>query len=240
MLRHASLKLIACCLALSACVTINVYFPAAAAEKAADKIIEDVWGGEKSSEPATKSEDNKQTAVPRTQLRSACCWRPPRRVLDFIVPPAQAQANLNVDTPAVRQITQSMEARHAQLKKYYDAGSIGLTRDGLVQVRDQNLVPLPERNAVRKLVAEENADRTNLYREIAAANGHPEWEDRHPHDVRRALGQQSRRRLVLPGRLRRSLEAEMSRAGSPKAPKKEPRMLRGSSFPGRRFLRVVG
>jgi uncharacterized protein len=174
MLRHAS-KLIACCLALSACVTINVYFPAAAAEKAADKIIEDVWGGEKSSEPATKPDDDKQTAVhdaaaQRVLLAAAAS------VLDFIVPPAQAQANLNIDTPAVRQITQSMEARHAQLKKYYDAGSIGLTRDGLVQVRDQNLVPLPERNSVRKLVAEENADRTNLYREIAAANGHPEWE----------------------------------------------------------------
>ena len=28
---------------LPACVTINVYFPAAAAEKAADKIIEEVW-----------------------------------------------------------------------------------------------------------------------------------------------------------------------------------------------------
>jgi hypothetical protein len=28
---------------LSACVTINVYFPAAAAEKAADKIIDEVW-----------------------------------------------------------------------------------------------------------------------------------------------------------------------------------------------------
>jgi hypothetical protein len=28
---------------LSGCVTINIYFPAAAAEKAADKIIEEVW-----------------------------------------------------------------------------------------------------------------------------------------------------------------------------------------------------
>lgn len=28
---------------MSACVTINIYFPAAAAEKAADKIIDDVW-----------------------------------------------------------------------------------------------------------------------------------------------------------------------------------------------------
>ena len=33
------------CLAitLSACVTINIYFPAAAAEKAADKVIDEVW-----------------------------------------------------------------------------------------------------------------------------------------------------------------------------------------------------
>lgn len=30
-------------LALSACVTINIYFPAAAAEKAADQIIDDIW-----------------------------------------------------------------------------------------------------------------------------------------------------------------------------------------------------
>lgn len=37
---------------LSACVTINIYFPAAAAEKAADKIIEEVWQleGEKKEE----------------------------------------------------------------------------------------------------------------------------------------------------------------------------------------------
>lgn len=28
---------------ISACVTINIYFPAAAAEKAADRIIDDVW-----------------------------------------------------------------------------------------------------------------------------------------------------------------------------------------------------
>ncbi|MGQ0442136.1 MAG: hypothetical protein ACT4OH_01645 [Methylophilaceae bacterium] len=28
---------------LPACVTINIYFPAAAAEKVADKIIDDVW-----------------------------------------------------------------------------------------------------------------------------------------------------------------------------------------------------
>ncbi len=39
-------------LALPACVTINIYFPAAAAEKAADKIIDEVWQIKKDAEPA--------------------------------------------------------------------------------------------------------------------------------------------------------------------------------------------
>ena len=185
MLRHASLKLIACCLALSACVTINVYFPAAAAEKAADKIIEDVWGADKSSDSTTKREDNKQTAIPDAAGAQRMLLAAAASVLNFVVAPANAQANLNIDTPAIRQLTQSMEARHGQLSKYYGSGAIGLTRDGLVSVRDQNLVPLPERNSVRKLVAEENADRSNLYREIAAANGKPEWEA----DIRRTFAE---------------------------------------------------
>lgn len=41
----ASRWLLAAVLAMSAsaCVTINIYFPAAAAEKAADRIIDEVW-----------------------------------------------------------------------------------------------------------------------------------------------------------------------------------------------------
>ncbi|HMN44295.1 MAG TPA: YdbL family protein [Povalibacter sp.] len=169
MARYFPLQLAAITLALSACVTINVYFPAAAAEKAADKIIEDVLGDSASS-------SNKRSSLvdgaSRTLLAATA------GVLNFLVPTAQAQsqADLNIATPAVRQLTQSMEARFAQLKKYLDSGAVGFTRDGLVEVRDQNLVALPERNAVRKLVADENADRANLYREIATANGHPEWE----------------------------------------------------------------
>lgn len=38
-----SISLLTVIVGLSACVTINIYFPAAAAEKAADKIIDDVW-----------------------------------------------------------------------------------------------------------------------------------------------------------------------------------------------------
>lgn len=170
--KFRALLCLAACLGVAACVTINVYFPAAAAEKAADKIIDDIWGGE--GQPPAKADD-KRSALPSQSNEVVLAAA--HSILNLFVPTAQAaQADLNVSTPAVRQLTQSMEERHARLKKYYDAGAIGLTRDGLVEIRDQNLVPLPERNSVRKLVADENADRANLYREIATANGHPEWE----------------------------------------------------------------
>jgi len=43
---------LAAALMLQACVTINIYFPAAAAEKAADKIIDEVWQLQKPAAPA--------------------------------------------------------------------------------------------------------------------------------------------------------------------------------------------
>ena len=32
-------------LILSACVTVNIYFPAAAVQRAADEIVKETWGG---------------------------------------------------------------------------------------------------------------------------------------------------------------------------------------------------
>jgi uncharacterized protein YdbL (DUF1318 family) len=69
-----------------------------------------------------------------------------------------------------------MEARHKQLAPYYTSGAIGMTTDGDITLRDQKLVPLQERNTVKGLVSKENSDRSALYKEIAKANGHPEWE----------------------------------------------------------------
>jgi uncharacterized protein YdbL (DUF1318 family) len=69
-----------------------------------------------------------------------------------------------------------MRARHARLLPYYNSGAIGLTDNGLVAVRDAKAVPLSARQTVNQLVADDNRDRMALYREIAAANGHPEWE----------------------------------------------------------------
>lgn len=89
---------------------------------------------------------------------------------------ALAQGNLEIDTPAIAALKESMQRRHAQLEPLYSAGAVGLAADGNVAVRDVSAVPLAQRGQVNSLVAAENADRAALYREIARANGHPEWE----------------------------------------------------------------
>lgn len=165
--------LVAGMLVLAACVTINVYFPAAAAEQAADKIINDVL----STEPEDSKPDNNETAGSRFDPASMLA-AVSHKMLDFVVPAAHAQAvDIDISSPGVRRIQASMKARNAQLEKYYESGAVGFTADAMVAVRDLNSVPLRERNGVRQLVADENSDRSALYREIAVANGHPEWED---------------------------------------------------------------
>ncbi|MFV0662820.1 YdbL family protein [Denitromonas sp.] len=98
---------------------------------------------------------------------------------------AQAQGNLEVNTPAISAVKSSMAQRHVQLAPLYTSGAVGLKADGSLAIHDANAVPLAQRGKLNALVAAENGDRSTLYREIAAANGHPEWAD----DIRRTFAQ---------------------------------------------------
>ena len=90
---------------------------------------------------------------------------------------AQAQADLEINTPAITRLRESMRQRYReQLRPYFVSGAVGLTRDGLVAMRDANAVPLAQRQQVNAIIAAENQDRAALYKEIANANKHPEWE----------------------------------------------------------------
>lgn len=89
---------------------------------------------------------------------------------------AQAAADLEINTPAIAAVKNSMQARHGNLAGFYSSGAIGLTKDGLIAVKDASAVPLKDRQSLNSLVSAENNDRNTLYKEIAAANGHPEWE----------------------------------------------------------------
>jgi uncharacterized protein YdbL (DUF1318 family) len=152
----------------AACVTINVYFPAEAAEKAADRIIKDVYGEQPAPPPATEPRSRLQHQSVPARYRYG--------LLDWLVSPAHAEADLSVNTPAIRQIKADMEQRHRQLAPHYASGAVGMTHNGEIVVRDLTLIPLKDRNTVKQLVAKENRDRGALYAEIARANDHPEWE----------------------------------------------------------------
>lgn len=154
---------------LAACVTINIYFPSAEAREAAEQIVDDILGeGAKQQPPG--SDDQSRHFIPADRAIAF-------NLIDLLISPAEAaQPKFEANTPGVRKLQASMKQRHASLKGYYQSGAIGFTRDARVGTRDLAAVPLKQRGQVKNLVKAENQDRDQLYKEIARANGHPEWE----------------------------------------------------------------
>ena len=169
MKRSRTLKwstLLAGLLALSACVTINVYFPAAEAQEAAREFVEKVIGDDVVPPAETPSGGGSSPAGSGFSM------------LAFFINSAHAQsADVNIRTPAIQAIQSRMASRfQSQLAAHFDSGALGFGRDGLLVVRDAAQLPLKDRAAVNTAVADDNRDRAAVYREIAVANGHPEWE----------------------------------------------------------------
>jgi uncharacterized protein YdbL (DUF1318 family) len=167
MMQLRAIRFLAAAALAAGCVTVNVYFPAAAAEQAADRIIQEVYGAEGQEPPA----EAPPAATPPGGDGAAM------RLLNFLVPAAYAQQpNIDISTPAVNQLKAAMTQRHRQLEPFYAGGAVGMDNNGLITVRDPKAVSVKDRNVVNQLVAAENRDRNVLYAEIARANGHPEWE----------------------------------------------------------------
>jgi uncharacterized protein YdbL (DUF1318 family) len=160
-------------LALSACVTINVYFPAAEAKEAAkvfvEKVINDAAEAPKPApQPGGGSGGGMAFEAPRFD---------PLMLIGIAPAYAQSQPDFNIQTPAITAIQSRMEQRFdSALRPHFDSGALGFTEDGLVVVRDAAALALKDRVPVNTAVADENRDRKAVYREIAVANGHPEWE----------------------------------------------------------------
>ena len=156
-------------LALAACVTINVYFPAAEAKEAAKEFVDKVIGEDGQAVPKTEKSGGGMAML----QRRVDLWS----VLGVGSAYAQSAPDITINTPAIRAIQAKMEQRfNSSLRAGFDAGALGFTSDGLVTVRDASKLPLKDRVAINSAVADDNRDRKALYREVAVANGHPEWE----------------------------------------------------------------
>ena len=152
-------SMLALCM-VAACVTINIYFPAEEVRNAADRIVNEVWG-ERDSQP-----------VPTTPEPAADAG--PTSLLKMLVGPSTAWAaggvngdDINITTPQIRAIKDSMKQRTGDLRPYLDAGQIGVGQDGLLKVRTLEGLDLRGRGQVQRLVNAENQDRLRLYNEIS-------------------------------------------------------------------------
>lgn len=154
-----------------ACVTINVYFPEAAAVQAADRIIDKVRGEDADKTTSFVPQENSRDEPVLLVLA--------RGVVSFLISDANAQGGVDFDKPSAEKqaLENALAGRFGSLRPYLDSGAIGLTDAGLLEFRDRNLVPLKDRNSVVQLVAAQNNDWNALYAEIAKLNGHPEWQD---------------------------------------------------------------
>ncbi|MBP7706560.1 MAG: YdbL family protein [Candidatus Aminicenantes bacterium] len=137
-----------------ACITVNIYFPEATVKQAAAEIVDEIrkTEGEKKAPEAAAALPARREAGPFT-----------------LVPAAFAQEATSVSTPAIRALKESMKARFPLLKPYFDAGQIGETNNGLLDVRDEAGLNLQAKAALRNAVRDENGDRTKLYAEVAKA-----------------------------------------------------------------------
>jgi uncharacterized protein YdbL (DUF1318 family) len=133
----------AAALAIISCITVNIYFPESEIRKTAEEIVNDVRGGE-------KKEDIKDTSF-------------------SLFPRLYAQQETEVTTPKIRALKESMKARLAQLVPHFEAGRVGEANNGFLQTLNEEGLGLQERAVFRKLVKDENQDRTDLYAEVAKA-----------------------------------------------------------------------
>jgi len=146
-----------------ACVTVNIYFPAPEVREAAERIVDETWGG--AAAPASDAAPGKQSTLARRLLLAT---------LEAFSPSEAhaAEVDVNVSTAAIRALKDGMKQRAGELKPSLASGAVGVGKDGMLVMRDAAALDLAAKAKVKRLVDAENKDRDSLYREIATANNY--------------------------------------------------------------------
>ncbi len=157
MTKNAALAAGLLALFLVSCVTVNLYFPAAEMKKAADRMVDEEIKGKPADAEKKRSLKNAEPSP-----------------LGFIkLGPAEAHAadvDVNVSTPTIRALRESLISRFQELRPYFDKGALGSTNDGYIAIRDASSLTLKDRADVNRLIDAQNKDRKALYEEIVSAN----------------------------------------------------------------------
>jgi len=158
MVKYLTLPLLAFVAINCAVITVNVYFPTEAVEEAAEKIIDEIQGGEDAQSTVDNSDQQSlfQRTIPYNFFGNSTVYAD--------------EIDLNLTTPAIRKLIDSMKARNTEIMQFKDKGTIGETNEGILAVREMEGLGGEEIRTVKRLLRAENSDREALYKELATAN----------------------------------------------------------------------
>lgn len=141
-----------------ACVTVNIYFPAAKVEKTADEIVKDVYEGVETKEP--------QKPGGSSSLLKFLAWLGPRE--------AHAADATSVSNASIRALKNNIKGRVGQLAPYFSKGNVGIDKKGYLAERGTQGMAVQQVAQMKRLIAADNADRKRLYEEVAKALNQPQ------------------------------------------------------------------
>jgi uncharacterized protein YdbL (DUF1318 family) len=144
---------------LVSCVTVNIYFPASAIQKAADEMVDDIRGKDLKPEQKPEPKKDQSSWLERIQLAQL-----------GVSEAYAAPLDIDVSTPAIRGLKDSMKNRFPALQPFYGMGVLGETSKGFVEIRNADALSLKDRADLNRLSQQENSDRSALYAEILRAN----------------------------------------------------------------------
>lgn len=155
MKRMAKITAVLALMLTAACVTVNIYFPAAEVQKDAERVVKQAYGIEEDKAPAEGS------------------WLHPG-LLDLFGPTtAHAQDYVNLSNAATRGLEKEVTATTRQLAPYYASGNVGIDSNGFAVLRDKGGLDMKSVGQVNRLVAADRQLKTALYQEKAKAAGTP-------------------------------------------------------------------
>lgn len=85
--------------------------------------------------------------------------------------PAKTPINLDIGTPPVIVVKHALAQRTSRLVRFYEAGEIGLGKDGFIYLREGVKISLAKRQIAEKLIDVENQERRALIQALADSNG---------------------------------------------------------------------
>jgi uncharacterized protein YdbL (DUF1318 family) len=148
-------------LTVAACVTVNIYFPAAKVERTADEIVSEVYGEDAKKDKKAPDAEPKKKPDGSSALTTMLAWLAPST--------AHAADATTVSNSSIRALKQRIKARHAQLTTYYKAGQVCIAGNGYLSLGNTRGLPMAKLAALKRLVSADNADRKRLYQEVTKA-----------------------------------------------------------------------